>query len=99
MDGDTTRWGIIDPTCRRYAKRRVIKHYTWNRHVYVMTAELEMAVNILVNSLPAAGLQRVRDLLIHADVARDYLPDQQALQRTSAPSSCVCLSLEARGCN
>ncbi|MEC7429110.1 MAG: glutamate-5-semialdehyde dehydrogenase, partial [Planctomycetota bacterium] len=67
------------------AKMPVIKHYTGNCHVYVdATAELEMAVNILVNSkCQRPGVcNACETLLIHADVARDYLPALgQALQK------------------
>lgn len=66
------------------AKMPVIKHYTGNCHVYVdATAELEMAVNILVNSkCQRPGVcNACETLLIHADVAGDYLPALgQALQ-------------------
>ena len=66
------------------AKMPVIKHYTGNCHVYVdATAELEMAINIVVNSkCQRPGVcNACETLLIHADVAEDYLPALgQALQ-------------------
>lgn len=66
------------------AKMPVIKHFAGNCHVYVDSeADLEMAVNLLVNSkCQRLGVcNAAESLLVHADVASEFLPKvAEALQ-------------------
>jgi glutamate-5-semialdehyde dehydrogenase len=75
------------------ARMPVLKHYQGNCHVYVdRAADLEMALNILLN----AKCQRpgvcnaAESLLVHADVAADFLPH--------AGAALVGRGVEMRGC-
>jgi glutamate-5-semialdehyde dehydrogenase len=59
------------------AQMPVIKHFTGNCHVYVdVTADLEMAQRILVNSkCQRMGVcNAAESLVVHADVAGEFLP-------------------------
>ena len=59
------------------AKMPVIKHFTGNCHVYVdAAADLEMAEQILINSkCQRMGVcNAAESLLVHADVAGEFLP-------------------------
>ena len=64
------------------AKMPVLKHYNGNCHVYVdRAADLEMAIRILVNSkCQRPGVcNAAESLLVHAEVAKEFLPRAAAL--------------------
>jgi glutamate-5-semialdehyde dehydrogenase len=84
--------GLIERVCRE-ATMPVVKHYRGNCHVYVdRAADVDMAVRILVN----AKCQRpgvcnaAESLLVHRDVADNFLPTASAALRER--------EVELRGC-
>lgn len=66
----------------------VIKHFTGNCHVYVdRSADLDMALRILVNSkCQRMGVcNAAESLLVHADVAAEFLPKAAAALAANSP--------------
>src|SRR5262249_37215027 len=75
------------------ARMPVLKHYMGNCHVYVdRGADLDMAERILVNAkCPRPGVcNAAESLLVHADVAKSFLPRAAAALRQRG--------VELRGC-